>query len=314
MNLQEQINRIQSMMGIVNETYNPDDVKSKYVDEKNIVNNEQFDKLKMLFPEYQQFIWVLKKLESNCFTFNEVQELTQYFDVFNKKKKQFPIKDLGQIKSCEQVSDFINKAKELSVELVKDKTNFIKSSDIKKLEDLYVKYMGIHDGFQVFVIPSLDTMEMLNINPQVVYSAYRNILSDCENRTESNKINFCTASGMKYFTFYIEFAELFVFHKSGDPNSPYQIGSYHTRTENFDSEDLYECKNKNNVSDDKVCPKLFDIHNKLSNEYISIVSRDFNRIKNQTDKNYDDSLKKSFWNRFKRKPETKIPSILQHKR
>ena len=314
LNLQEQLNRIQEMMGLITEIYDPEEIRNKYVSEKNILSNEQFDKLKMFFPEYQQFVWILKKLDSGCFGFDETNNFVEYFKIFNKKKKMFPIKDLGQIKTCEQTKEFVDKVNEISKEIKKDESTMIKSSEIKKLEDVYIKYMGKHNGFQVFVVPALDTLEMLGIDPKQVYSTYRNVLGQCENRSESNKVNFCTTSGFNFFNFYIEFGELFVFHKIGDPNSPYQIGSYSNREENFNSRQSYECRNKNNQLDEKVCPILFDIFDKVKSDYTNVVSKDYLTIKDKKDDEYNDSLKKSFFNRFRRKPETDVPSIIQYKR
>jgi hypothetical protein len=221
---------------------------------------------------------------------------------------------LGQIKTCQQVNEFISKAKELSIEITQDETKFIKSSEIKKLEDLHIKYMGEHQGFQVFVIPSLDTMEMLNVNPTDVYALYRRILGDCENRSESNKINFCTTSQFDYFSMYIDFGELFVFHKRGEPNSPFQIGTLYDRKENFGSTLLQECRNKQNEYDEKVCPILFDIYSSLMNKYGSMLQDYYSKLKDKMDKENEENNKKSFWNIFRKKVKTKIPSIIQHKR
>ena len=316
MNLQEQLNRIQEMMGLLTEAYDPEEIRNKYVNEKNIVSNEEFDKLKMLFPEYQQFIWILKKLESDCFGYNETHNFVDYFKIFNKKKKMFPIKDLGQIKTCEQTKEFIDKVNETFEEIEKDETSMIKSSEIQKLENVFIKYMGTYEGFQVFVVPALDTLEMLGIDPHKVYSVYKNVLGQCQNRSETNKINFCTTSDFKFFNSFILYSELFVFHKTGDPNSPYQIGSLHTRDDNFryfGSDMVYECKNKNNKTDERACTTLFSIVKKINSEYKNIVTQEFLKKRNETEDKHEESLKKSFFNRFRKKVKTNIPSIIQYK-
>ena len=269
MKLQEQINRIHEMMGLLTEVYNPNEVRYKYVDEKKIVTSEKFDELKNTFKEYQQFIWILKKLESNCISYNKIPDFVEYFKIFDKHKKNFPIKDLGQIKTCSDVKNFISISNELIDKISFEDEHFINFSDIKKLNENFIEYMGVHSGYQVFVIPHLDYNLEYEYMYEPMYKAYKNILGDCENRNRNNYVRFCTLTNKRKFVDYINKDYLVVFHQKNNPETPIQISPF------YDS----ECKNKNNKFDEfsDTCEQLMkiarDLAPKAQNNFLEKLSK-----------------------------------------
>jgi len=270
MKLQEQIQRIQEMMGLLNEAYDPELVRDKYVPE--VVSEEQFNQLKVVFGNYQEMIWILKKIEMGCFSFDTVYKIKsmKYFDIFKKRKKEYPIKDLGQIKTCEQTNEFLNICEELSEKNTKEEKLFIKFSDIEKLENNFIQYMGIHEGFQVFVIPHINEYFVKSVKLITqkydfnnIYESYKDILGDCENRSKTNKVNFCTVGSQHHFRKYVKQGELVIFHQKNNPESPIQIFPLTKECKNFSSKESTFCNTLIPIADDLVLRANQEFRNRI---------------------------------------------------
>jgi hypothetical protein len=259
MNLNEQIQRMKSMMGVINEIQDPEVIRHIYVTEKQILTDEEFGVIKDLFPKWNHFIWIIKKIEQNCISQDEIFDFVDYLNFFDKHKKNFPIKDIGQIKSCDDVKNMINIVYDNSEKIEENINYVIKNDDINKLEEYGILYYGIFDDFQVFIVPNFDTIGELNIDTSELYKVYKNILGVCDDRKKGGKIKLCTVANPSKFFEYILNGYLYVFHSNKNINAPFQV-SINKRFNTF------ECKNKNNDIDEKICEKLNNfISNNISN-------------------------------------------------
>ena len=120
-------------------------------------------------------LWFLKKVESDLIKTEDIYKWKEYFDIFNRRKNEFPVKDINQIKTKEDLDEFIQKILE-----IKDiEKNFSKRKGVDKLGKYDKLKIGEVDGFNVYKIPKGNTDEK-----------YYNAACDLGSGTE-----WCTATG-----------------------------------------------------------------------------------------------------------------------
>jgi hypothetical protein len=206
-----------------------EDVVQKYVGDGKPISNEKFEEIRKVTNNEKSYnIWLILRIAGGVIKDEDVYKYEQYFKIFTKYKRLFPIKDISQIKTIDDVETFIRKCieiKEKDINLdVKGETsdgkNYVSPNDIQKLESVGIKYHGIADGYQVFEVPNES-----KDNPEAK-KRYREILGRCAGREQGASIQICTMSSGNYFENYLKDypgSSYWVMFNMSDRNSPYQF-------------------------------------------------------------------------------------------
>jgi hypothetical protein len=272
----------ESQYRILTEQYSEDELRTKYVD-SGLVPENQFNEIINDIKKPFYVGWLLKMVSSGFIKYEDAYKFKYYFNIFEKFKRHYLIKDLGQIKTLEDVIEFEKKSKNILIKQqeteqgnISDKKNLISTNDIQKLESVGIKYLGIVDGLQAFQVP-----------PEVkdskdVWNVYRDILGKCSNRDKGQMVSLCTMAGFIAFQEYLNDypgSSYYVFYNMGDPLSPYQI---HYESNQFMN------KNDKPIGDDMTIKLLKFLLNKgsLNEETISMSLKNKIGIKlNNIEKN-----------------------------
>lgn len=216
----------ESQYRILFEGYSEKEFREKYVD-SGLIPENQFNEIINTIKKPFYVGWLLKMLSSYFIKYEDAYKFKNYFNVFEKFKQHYPIKDLGQIKTLQDVAEFERKSKDILIKQqdteqgdVFDKKNLVSANNIQKLESVGIKYLGIVDGYQSFQVPPevKDSKESWNV--------YREILGKCSGRDKGQIISICTMAGFNSFNQYLNESpgsSYYVFYNLSDPNSPYQI-------------------------------------------------------------------------------------------
>ena len=99
----------ESQYRVLSEQYTKDELKTKYVD-SGLIPENQFNEIinSIKKPFYSQ--WLLKMVSSGFIKYEDAYKFEYYFNVFEKFKQHYPIKDLGQIKTINDVFEFERKS------------------------------------------------------------------------------------------------------------------------------------------------------------------------------------------------------------
>ena len=216
------------LRNIISENVLLQNIKDKYVGEGKPVTEQKYQEICVAAANNTQFIiWLTKMVAENIILAEDVYKYKQYFDIFNKNKQHFPIKDINQIKTKGQVNEFLSKVieiREISVDKSDKSTDgskdYVSVSEIKKLEAVGIKYLGMSEGYQVFEVPSSCA------GSEEAYKTYKNILGRCKGRDQGASIDICTMGGRDHFEFYLnkyKGSSYFVMYNLSDPNSPFQF-------------------------------------------------------------------------------------------
>ena len=97
--------------------------------------------------------WLTKMVADNNILPEDVYKYKEYLKIFNQSKQNFPIKDINQINTDKELRDWLDivfKIRERSVlksgnndDKSFDPKNYVTPSDIQKLEDVRIEYMGM---------------------------------------------------------------------------------------------------------------------------------------------------------------------------
>ena len=189
----------ESQYRVLSEQYTEDELKTKYVD-SGLIPENQFNEIinSIKKPFYSQ--WLLKMVSSGFIKYEDAYKFEYYFNVFEKFKQHYPIKDLGQIKTLQDVIEFERKSKDILIKQqeteqgdISDKKNLVSQNGIQKLESVGIKYLGMVDGLQAFQVPPevKDSKDAWNV--------YREILGKCSGRDKGQRISICTMAGFGNF-------------------------------------------------------------------------------------------------------------------
>jgi len=136
---------------------NVDDVKKKFVGRGKVVDDKEFaDIMKATKNKIAITVWMIKRIEDGFILPEDIYKWEEYFEIFKRLKREFPIKDINQIKTEDQIDDFVNKAEEIKDrEIDPSKKKGVEKSE--KFSDLRI---GEVEGFQVYKIPQGTSDEM----------------------------------------------------------------------------------------------------------------------------------------------------------
>ena len=173
-----------------------DQLQSQFVDTKKI-SQEDFDKIKDATGGKGAYAtWMTKKVADKVLKGEDIYKWKDYFQMFNRRKKDFKSPDINSYKTQSDIGEFIKKAIELKNQEDKDPTKKKGVSKTDKFSDLKI---GEVDGFEVYEIPK-GRKDLYN--------------TSCE---LGSGTEWCTATGntSSYFKQYIDQGPLYIFMKPG---------------------------------------------------------------------------------------------------
>jgi hypothetical protein len=134
----------------------------------------------------------------------DIYKYEQYFNVFKRRKKEYPTSDINQIKTSQQIQNFIKTSTDLASQEEENPSAQKGVSKTEKFKDLKI---GDYNGFSVYMIPK---------GRKDLYPTSCELGSGTE---------WCTATGntSSYFEEYIESGPLFIFIDNSDPKNKYQV-------------------------------------------------------------------------------------------
>jgi hypothetical protein len=134
----------------------------------------------------------------------DIYKYGEYLDIFKRRKKEYPLSDINQIKTPQQLQDFIKTSVDFSSQEEQDPSAQKGVSKTEKFQDLKI---GDYNGFSVYMIPK---------GRKDLYPTSCELGSGTE---------WCTATGKTsdFFDHYIENGPLFIFIDNSDPKNKYQV-------------------------------------------------------------------------------------------
>lgn len=140
--------------------------------------------------------WMTKKVADKVLKAEDIYKWKDYFQMFNRRKKEFKSPDINAYKTQDDIKQFVKKAIELKNQEKEDPTKKKGVSKTDKFSDLKI---GEVDGFDVYEIPKGRT-DLYN--------------TSCE---LGSGTEWCTATGntSNYFNQYIDEGPLYIFMKPG---------------------------------------------------------------------------------------------------
>ena len=145
---------------------NVDDIKKKFVGDRKggpggkVVTPKEFDDIMdATGNKLALAVWMLKRIEDGFILPEDIYKWEEYFDIFKRRKREFPVKDVNQIKTEDQIDEFVNKAIEL-IDLEVDPSQKKGVAKDDKYADLRI---GEVDGYQVYKIPQGTSDEMYGV-------------------------------------------------------------------------------------------------------------------------------------------------------
>lgn len=222
---------IELLESIVIDEAHIDNIRNKFVGDGKPISEELYQEISTVSLGKPAIItWMISRIVDNSILPEDVYKYKEYFHIFNKYKNLFPKKDLLQIKNPEDVIEFRRKCTEIREKDAAsqsqgqkgevNKDSYVSMGEMKKLEDVGIKFLGMCDGYQVFEVPNecKDSEE--------AYTTYKNILGRCSGRDKGAKIDICTIANIGHFKDYLEKypgSSYFVAFNMSDSQSPYQI-------------------------------------------------------------------------------------------
>jgi hypothetical protein len=188
-------------------------LKTQFVDSGKI-SQKDFNEIINATPKTAYITWLAKKVVDKLIKSEDIYKYKKYFNIFDRRKKEYPFTDINQYKTQDDLSQFINK----SVEIANKESEDISQQKGVSKENKYKElYLGSVNGFNVYELPK---------GRKDLYGASCELGSGTE---------WCTATGKTRSNFdsYISSGPLFIFLKPGS-NEKYQ---FNYETNSFMNED-----------------------------------------------------------------------------
>ena len=172
-------------------------LKTQFVDSGKI-DEKVFNDIAQTTNKSAYVTWLVKKVADGKIKDEDVYKFKEYFDIFNRHKRQFPSPDINAYGKKVPLADFQTTAVKIKRETEADPSKAKGVS--RKKEDKYAKFViGNVDGFTVYKIPKGS-------------NDLKGVACDLGSGTE-----WCTAhSEANYFEDYIKDGPLYIFIKGSE--------------------------------------------------------------------------------------------------
>jgi len=211
--------------------------------EKNVgddkpISDDVFEEIKQVANGRVNYIlWLAKSYMNKSLDPTDIYKFEEYIPIFENNKNRYPHKDINQYKTKADIDRFIDLTitiRDKDIDLSKSteiSDKYVSIKDIKRLEDVGIKYFGMFNQYQIFHIPNEAK------DNEMAFNRYNEILGKCANRDVGEKIDICTfrAGNFKAYLKGHPGSSYFLLYNLADNKSPYQI---HKETKQF--------KDKNN--------------------------------------------------------------------
>ena len=202
---------------------------------KNIIQEAEELQLQPTSEEYLEKIgkmfgkgyarWLILRMKDKSLKEEDIYKYMNFFKYFEQGRKlgYFTYNDILKYKNPEQFNREATAAHEKLIgfqgeELEDNEKNLISPQQIQTLENVGIKFLGLTpDGYQCFKVP------MGVHGNEKAFTAYKNILAQCQGRDKGAKISICTMADMGTFDSYLKDDDFYVFFNMRDPKSPYQF-------------------------------------------------------------------------------------------
>lgn len=195
-----------------------ENLQKQFVDTGDI-SQETFDQIVTVSGGKSAYAtWLVKRVDDEVIKEEDIYKFEDYLKIFEKSKNLYPEKDINQIKTPRQVDAFIRKSVELKdmgaeTQEVESGKSLLSPTQVKSLDEVGIKLLGVVAGFQCFKVPS-----SLKGNKEA-YKRYKNLLGQCS----AGGIEICTIANQSYFDSYLGKDDLYVFFNLSEPRSPIQF-------------------------------------------------------------------------------------------
>jgi len=218
---------LELVQNLLSEEFHIDKLKEKFVNSGKISDNLFNEIINVSKNKIAYITWLTINVVKKLILDEDVYKFKEYFEIFEKHKQKFIIKDIAQYKTSQDINEFIIKCIEIREKNLRfdnipkeSSDNYVSNSGIEKLESVGIKYLGMSDGYQVFEIPN----EVKN--NENTWKYYRDILGRCSGRKSGESIDICTIASYSAFKKYLNDhsgSSYFIIFNMGDPKSPYQF-------------------------------------------------------------------------------------------
>ena len=177
-----------------------DQLQTQFVDTGKI-EKEDFEEIKKSTSKSAYATWLVGKVNNNTIKSEDIYKFKKYFDIFNRRKKEYPHSDINQYKTSKDIQTFIETSLKLSQE---EESDVSKQKGVSKSDKFSEFKIGNVDGFDVYEIPKGKT-DLYGMS--------------CE---MGSGTEWCTSTGntRSYFDNYIKDGPIFIFLKG---NEKYQF-------------------------------------------------------------------------------------------
>jgi len=168
------------------------DLQTQFVDTGKVTQEDFKQIVNTIGTKTAYATWLTKKVADGVIKGEDIYKYKNYFNIFERYKRQFPSADINQYKTQQDIAAFINKAIEISEKETEDVST---QKGISKQDKYKQFYIGTVDGFNVYKLPQ---------GKEELY----NTSCDLGSGTE-----WCTATGQtrKHFDSYIKAGPLYIF-------------------------------------------------------------------------------------------------------
>ena len=146
---------------------NQEDIEKKFVgtrtggpDGKVVTPKEFDDIMSATSNKLALALWMIKRIQDDFILPEDIYKWEDYFEIFKRRKREFPVKDINQIKTEDQIDDFVNKAIEIIDLEAGDASKKKGVSQDDKYGELKI---GEVNGFTVYKIPKGTSDEMYGV-------------------------------------------------------------------------------------------------------------------------------------------------------
>lgn len=168
-------------------------LKTQFVDSGKI-SQKDFNEITNVTPKTAYITWLAKKVADGVIKAEDIYKYKKYFNIFDRRKKEYIFADINQYKTPENLSQFISKSTEIAN---KESEDTSQQKGVSKLNKYAEFKIGTVNGFDVYELPK---------GRKDLYGASCELGSGTE---------WCTATGKtrKHFDDYISSGPLFIFIK-----------------------------------------------------------------------------------------------------
>ena len=124
-------------------------LKTQFVDSGKI-SQEDFNDIINITPKTAYITWLAKKVADELIEVEDIYKYKKYFNIFDRRKREYPFTDINQYKTQDDLSQFIDKSIDIAN---KESEDVSQQKGVSKTDKYKEFYLGSVNGFNVYEIP-----------------------------------------------------------------------------------------------------------------------------------------------------------------